>query len=131
MGGFLNSDRPVSPHLGVYRFGLSAFLSIIHRMTSVLIFLGLVEFSWFFILSGYAPDSRFVMFAVSFFPTLASRVFSFLWISCLIYHSSNGVRHLLSDLDFMVTNEGAKISGLCMLSFVILSVSCVFYILFL
>ena len=121
---------PVSPHLGVYRFGLSAFLSILHRITSVVIFAGLLVFSWFFILSGYMPDSRFVVNFHSVLSGMAGKTALFCWLSCILYHSSNGVRHLCSDCGIAMTCSGVVKSGILMLLFVSCGMVALFYFLF-
>ena len=38
-------DRPLSPHLGVYRWEISNSLSILHRMTGVMLSAGARSYS--------------------------------------------------------------------------------------
>lgn len=92
-------ERPLSPHLQVYRLPLVANLSILHRITGLwLSFGGVLLVGWVLILAQ-GPDHfehvratasegwmRFVVCALFY-----TFVFS------LVYHLLNGVRHLFWD----------------------------------
>lgn len=89
-------QRPLSPHLDVYRWGITMSLSILHRATGV--FLAVAAFllaCWLLAAAGSAEDyARFTQLAASW-PgrlLLLAVLFSFL------YHLLNGVRHLLWDI---------------------------------
>ncbi len=88
-------NRPLSPHLQIYRPQLTSVLSILHRLTGVMLSLGaLVLVSWlataaagpevYAALIRYltAPAGLIVIAAISF---------------CLFYHLLNGIRHLVWD----------------------------------
>ncbi|MDU8941340.1 succinate dehydrogenase, cytochrome b556 subunit, partial [Wolbachia endosymbiont of Drosophila malagassya] len=41
------SDRPLSPHLQIYKVQVTSFFSIMHRLTGILLFLLLMILSWY------------------------------------------------------------------------------------
>jgi len=88
--------RPTSPHLTIYRPQISSVLSIMHRMTGLVLAVGislLVVWLWS---AAYNP---------AFFGTLHSWLASplgllllFGWTLSFYYHFANGVRHLFWDI---------------------------------
>ncbi|WP_025264187.1 succinate dehydrogenase, cytochrome b556 subunit [Wolbachia endosymbiont of Onchocerca volvulus] len=94
------SDRPLSPHLQIYKIQITNLFSIIHRLTGILLFLLLVMLSWYFILHVYFPK----LFIVKYLNVLLSTPIAKLaYVLCFIgflYHFFNGIRHLLWDVGF-------------------------------
>lgn len=89
------SNRPVSPHLQVYKPQLTSVLSITHRATGVFLVLGtLLLVYWLLSLAG-GPESY--ASAQAFFSSTFGRVILFPWIFSLFYHLCNGIRHLFWD----------------------------------
>lgn len=88
--------RPMSPHLQIYRQGLTGTLSFLHRATGV--FLGLAAFSvvaWLIAVAGNDADlARFNAVAAS----PLGVVFLMAATASLSYHLLNGIRHLLWDI---------------------------------
>ena len=87
--------RPVSPHLQIYKPQLTSVLSIVHRMTGVIAFMGslfvmlwLVSLAWGASLYGFLQ--RIVL-------SLPVQILLFFWTLALVYHLLNGVRHLMWD----------------------------------
>ncbi|MEO6081090.1 MAG: succinate dehydrogenase, cytochrome b556 subunit [Steroidobacteraceae bacterium] len=89
------ANRPLSPHLTVYRFAYTMTLSILHRITGVALALGLIVLVlWVVALaSGAELYSRFLQCA-GFWPC---KVLLGLWLVAFVYHFSNGIRHLFWD----------------------------------
>jgi len=88
-------DRPLSPHLQIYRPQITSVLSILHRMTGVGLMLGGVVVVWWLIAAASGPE---------YFDLVDGLVTSWLghlvllgltWALC--YHLLNGVRHLVWD----------------------------------
>jgi len=80
--------RPLSPHLGVYRFMYTMATSIAHRITGVVLSVGLVVLvGWL-----YAAASSADTYA------RASALLSSGWMLAFCYHLCNGIRHLNWDL---------------------------------
>jgi succinate dehydrogenase / fumarate reductase, cytochrome b subunit len=88
-------ERPLSPHLQVYRWQITMTMSILHRATGVALAVGAFALAWW-LLAVAGGDESFLAFrdvATSWFGQLALFGFSF----CLVYHLLNGLRHLLWD----------------------------------
>lgn len=91
----MNKVRPLSPHLQVYRLPLTGLISITHRMTGVMLSLGLV-FIVYLVSSLAAGEECFVaMQAVM--QTLLARLVLWGFIYALFFHLCHGVRHLIWD----------------------------------
>jgi succinate dehydrogenase / fumarate reductase cytochrome b subunit len=89
------SDRPLSPHLSIYRWPITMTLSILHRATGVAMSLGFVVLvAWLFdVASGEESYAIFVGAMGSPIGVLMLIGWSF----AFFFHLSNGVRHLFWD----------------------------------
>lgn len=89
-------QRPLSPHLQVYRPQLTSTLSILHRATGV--FLSLAAFvlaAWLLAVAG--GSEGFDRFAAAAGSPLGQLLLLAVLFS-LVYHLLNGIRHLLWDI---------------------------------
>ena len=93
--GTARKARPLSPHLDIYRFTLTMAMSIVHRITGVGLYIGVLLLAWFLLaLSGDATTyAQFSGFLRSFIGQIA--LFGFTW--SLFHHMLGGVRHALWD----------------------------------
>jgi succinate dehydrogenase / fumarate reductase cytochrome b subunit len=90
------TERPLSPHLQIYRPQLTSMLSIAHRGTGVFLTLGtplLVYWLW----SVGAGGADYAA-AQGFFGSFIGRLVMFAWSYALFYHLCNGIRHLYWDV---------------------------------
>ncbi|MEK9691325.1 MAG: succinate dehydrogenase, cytochrome b556 subunit [Rhodospirillaceae bacterium] len=88
-------QRPLSPHLQIYKPEFTSALSIFHRITGVGLALGtLLLVCWLFTLAG--TGDAFVKMQ-TFWASVFGRVILFAWSYALFYHLCNGVRHLFWD----------------------------------
>jgi succinate dehydrogenase / fumarate reductase, cytochrome b subunit len=87
--------RPLSPHLQVWRPTLTYVMSIVHRITGVGLYIGVLLLAWFLLaLSGDATTfATFSSFIHSFIGQLV--LLGFTW--ALFHHMLGGVRHALWD----------------------------------
>lgn len=87
--------RPLSPHLQVYSWLITSTLSILHRLTGVVLSAGLVYLSVWLIYGAYMADNYkdFTDFAAS----PIGLIILFGWSVALNYHFLNGIRHLIWD----------------------------------
>ncbi len=104
-----NIDRPLSPHLSIYRWPITMVLSILHRMTGIALSLGFVMLAvWLFdIASGpdaYAAFQKYVN-------TVVGKLLLIGWSFAFFYHLSNGVRHLYWDTGRGLEKEQATRSA--------------------
>lgn len=90
-----NTDRPLSPHLSVYRWPITMALSILHRMTGVGMAFGLVLFALWLgkLAEGPEPYGAFV----ATMATIPGRLLLMAWSFAFFFHLGNGVRHLFWD----------------------------------
>src|ERR1041384_4168633 len=91
----MNSSRPLSPHLGVYKFMYTMSLSILHRITGVAATFGFLALVWWLMALATGPDAYAHAMALLSMPLakllLVGFTFSF------VYHFCNGIRHLVWD----------------------------------
>ena len=90
--------RPLSPHLGIYRFTLTMAMSIAHRITGAGLYLGALLLAWFLLATSMdaAAFAHFSGFIQSIFGRLI--LFGFTW--ALFQHLLGGVRHLIMDAGY-------------------------------
>lgn len=89
-------ERPLSPHLQVYKPQITSVMSILHRATGVVLGLGaLVLAAWLVVVAGDAP--AFDAFN-ALLGSLAGKLALFIFSACLVYHFLNGLRHLAWDV---------------------------------
>ncbi len=88
-------DRPLSPHLSIYRWPITMALSILHRATGIANAVGLIVLAAWLIQAagGEASYTAFTNIMGSWFGLLVLAGFSF----SFFYHLCNGVRHLVWD----------------------------------
>lgn len=101
----MNSKRPVNLDLTTIKLPLPAYTSILHRITGVILFVGLAFMFWAF---DSSLESEAGFNAVK--ETLQESAFAkfVLWglLSALAYHVVAGVKHLLMDVGIGETLEG-------------------------
>lgn len=102
-------NRPLSPHLQVYRPQLTSVLSISHRFTGIINSLGLiVVVAWLAALAA-GPEAYDRLVGLLAHPV--GIVAMAVWTFSLFYHLLNGVRHLIWDAGWMLDLKGAHASG--------------------
>jgi succinate dehydrogenase / fumarate reductase cytochrome b subunit len=104
------NPRPLSPHLGVYKFMYTMVLSILHRITGCAAAVGFLLFVWWLMALASGPAAyASAMSALSSPPAkllLVGFTFSF------VYHFCNGIRHLVWDTGRGLERAQARRSGL-------------------
>ena len=88
-------ERPLSPHLQVYRWQITMVMSILHRATGVALTVGAFGFAWWLLMlarGGEAADN-----AMACVQSPIGLLFAFAFSLCMVYHLLNGIRHLLWD----------------------------------
>jgi succinate dehydrogenase / fumarate reductase cytochrome b subunit len=90
--------RPLSPHLGIYRFTLTMAMSIAHRITGAGLYLGALLVAWF-LLAASMDASAFAYFS-GFIQSIFGRLILFGFTWSLFHHLLGGVRHLIMDAGY-------------------------------
>jgi succinate dehydrogenase / fumarate reductase cytochrome b subunit len=88
-------ERPLSPHLQVYRWQITMVMSILHRATGVALTVGAFGFAWWLVMLARGGDAADTAMACVGSPL--GLVFAFGFSLSLVYHLLNGIRHLLWD----------------------------------
>ena len=108
-------ERPLSPHLQVYRLPLTALTSISHRITGVALSLGtLLLISW---LWAVAYDGEYYALWQSVASHWAAKLVMIGWTFAVFYHLGNGIRHLFWDVGRGFDISNATRSGLMVILF--------------
>ncbi len=88
------AERPLSPHLGIYRPMLTMMMSIVHRITGFALYFGTLLLAWWLnAAAGPNGYGKFEAFAGSWIGRLI--LFGYTW--ALIHHMLGGIRHLIWD----------------------------------
>lgn len=92
------SERPLSPHLQVYRPQLTSALSIFHRITGVFLALGTLLLTAWVVAAATGPEA----FAAvqGFIGSILGYLLLLGWSAALFYHLANGIRHLFWDAGY-------------------------------
>ncbi len=96
-------QRPLSPHLQVYRLPLPALTSIAHRITGVGLTVGTLLLVWWLAAAAAGPEAYAT--ASGFIASPIGLLLMFGWTAALWYHLLNGLRHLIWDGAKMLTLE--------------------------
>ena len=101
--------RPLSPHLGVYKFMYTMSLSILHRITGCAAAVGFLLFVWWLmaLASGPTPTPRAMQCLATPLAKLLLVGFTF----SFVYHFCNGIRHLVWDTGRGLERAQARRSG--------------------
>lgn len=90
-----NSGRPLSPHLSIYRWPITMTLSILHRMTGIVLSAGLIVYAaW--LMSAAGDAARYEGFT-DIMRSPFGRIALVAWSAAFFFHLANGVRHLIWD----------------------------------
>jgi succinate dehydrogenase / fumarate reductase, cytochrome b subunit len=89
------AERPLSPHLQIYKPQLTSVLSISHRLTGVALGIGTLFLVWWLVAAA-TGDSAFAA-AQGFFGSWPGLLLLFGWTFSFFFHLCNGVRHLMWD----------------------------------
>jgi succinate dehydrogenase cytochrome b subunit len=88
--------RPLSPHLGIYRWQIGNTLSILHRITGVALGVGLLALCfWLVSLAGGEESYRA---SARLFASPVGLACLFGWTFSFLFHLFNGIRHLCWDV---------------------------------
>ena len=88
-------QRPLSPHIQIYRWTLTMFLSILHRATGVALYAGTLWLVWGLMAAATGPEA-FALFqgvAGSWIGRLV--LFGYTW--ALFHHMFGGIKHFIWD----------------------------------
>ncbi|MFZ2018616.1 MAG: succinate dehydrogenase, cytochrome b556 subunit [Methyloceanibacter sp.] len=91
----LTANRPLSPHLQIYRPMLTMMMSIAHRISGTANAIGFLLLAWWLVAIASGPEAYATV--EHFFSSLIGRTLLFLFSWSLIHHMLGGIRHLIWD----------------------------------
>ena len=105
------NERPLSPHLQIYKLELPMVLSGLHRITGIALSVGsILLVAW---ISSAVHSAEAFASMNRFLGGFIGQFVLFGWTFSLIYHSVSGVRHLIWDtgrlLEVGQINSSSKI----------------------
>lgn len=93
-----SQNRPMSPHLQIYKPQLTSILSILHRGTGIVLALGTLLVTYW--LAAVAGGEESFNTANAILGSWFGKMVLFGWTWALFYHLANGIRHLMWDVGF-------------------------------
>ncbi len=107
-------QRPLSPHLMIYKPQLTSIMSITHRATGTALALGSLMVVWWIV--ALATGAGYYNFVQSILTSWFGQLVLFGFTVAVFYHLSNGIRHLFWDFGYNLTIEGVHRSGYMVLA---------------
>ncbi|WP_417668405.1 succinate dehydrogenase, cytochrome b556 subunit [Roseibium sp.] len=92
----LRGNRPLSPHLQIYKPILTMVMSILHRITGAALYFGTLLLAWWLIAAAAGP--AYFDFVNEIYGSIIGRLvlFGFTW--ALVHHMLGGLRHFIWDM---------------------------------
>jgi succinate dehydrogenase / fumarate reductase, cytochrome b subunit len=115
----LSAERPLSPHLQVYRPPINMVMSIVHRITGAALYFGTVLLAWW--LTAAATGPEYFSYVSGLFSSLPGRIVLVGYTWALMHHMLGGLRHFVWD-----TGRGYELATIDKLSWGTLILSVLF-----
>lgn len=103
------SERPLSPHLQVYKPQMTTVLSITHRATGAALVLGTFMLVCWLLAAATGEDAFNAV--RDFLASPVGGVLLFGWTVSVFYHLCNGIRHLFWDMGYLFKLQNAFRAG--------------------
>lgn len=102
-------NRPLSPHMTIYRPQMNSVMSILHRITGVAMTLGCMLAVWWLLAAATGSDYYDTVNGL-----VTSWIGNLIWLGtawALSYHTLTGIRHLFWDAGYGFDLEKVEMSG--------------------
>jgi succinate dehydrogenase / fumarate reductase cytochrome b subunit len=110
-------DRPLSPHLQIYRPQITSVLSIVHRITGVALTLGTLLLTYWLVAAAYGPEAFAT--AQGAFGSILGQLILWGLTFAVFYHLGNGIRHLAWDFGWGFELSELRTSGIATVAFAV------------
>lgn len=102
-------DRPVSPHVSIWRWHVTMATSILHRVSGVGLYGAAIGLALWLMATAGGPE----LYALigPHFTTWYGQAALYLIVAALAYHLANGIRHLVFDTGAGLTPADADTSA--------------------
>jgi succinate dehydrogenase / fumarate reductase cytochrome b subunit len=104
-----DNNRPLSPHVGIYKWQVSNTLSILHRATGVFLMFGAFTLGAWIVSVALGPAYYDALVAVLGGPIGLLLLFGL--SGAFFYHFGNGIRHLFWDAGYGFDQQVARYTG--------------------
>lgn len=115
-------ERPLSPHISIYKPIPTMVMSILHRITGAALYFGTVLVAWWLIAAAAGPDAFETV--NGFFGSIIGRLILFGYTWALMHHMLGGIKHLVQDtgagLEKTLTTAMAKLHPIASIALTIL-----------
>jgi succinate dehydrogenase / fumarate reductase, cytochrome b subunit len=88
-------ERPLSPHLSIYRPQINMVMSIVHRLTGAALYVGTILLAAWLIAAAMGEQAFAVVSQILAHPFGKLVLLGYSW--ALIHHMLGGIRHLIWD----------------------------------
>ncbi|MCX8100830.1 MAG: succinate dehydrogenase, cytochrome b556 subunit [Geminicoccaceae bacterium] len=109
------AERPLSPHVQIFRWYFTMALSIAHRISGVGLAIGLVLLTWWLTALARGPEAFAEVQAATDHVLGGFVLFAYTFV--MFYHLGNGIRHLAWDLGYGFEKDETYRSGVAVLAF--------------
>jgi succinate dehydrogenase / fumarate reductase cytochrome b subunit len=106
-------QRPLSPHLQIYRWPLTMAMSIMHRISGCALAVGLLLVTGMLVSAAKGPEAWSAYQGFLQTPLVMFAMFG--WSLALFYHMCSGTRHLIMDTGRLFNLKHAKLSSMIVL----------------
>lgn len=110
----MHKQKPVNLNLMTIKFPITAIVSILHRISGVVLFLFIPFLVW--ILAGIMGTTEQFAQVQRCLSGPVATVFVWGLLAALLYHLVAGVRHLLMDMGYGESKQGGRIGAWLMLT---------------
>ena len=90
-----HAERPLSPHLQIYRPMLTMTMSIVHRLTGAALYFGTLLLIWWLVALATGPV--YFAYVQELLGGVIGRLILFGYTWALVHHAIGGIRHLIWD----------------------------------
>ena len=130
-----SKNRPLSPHIQIYKPQIGSFTSILHRATGIFLYIGVVVMCWAIVHYAYQVEILIHGDVEENTCDCSWKYFFYLivaaWSFSLYYHLCNGIRHLFWDIGKGFNKNTANRNGiLVLLSSFLMTIASFYYVLF-
>jgi len=111
----LGDNRPLSPHLSIYKPIPTMVMSILHRLSGAALYFGTLLFVWWLFAAATGP--AYFEWVNGLFGSWFGRLVLFGYTWALIHHMAGGIKHLIWDtgrgLEKAAANRVAWLTLIC------------------
>ena len=113
-------ERPVNLNLFKFKFPVMAIVSVLHRLSGVIIFLAIPAMLYILHQSLISQSSFVGLQNALQYPVI--KILIWVMLSAVLFHLFAGIRHLVMDLGYAESKMGGRITAWAVLSIAFISI---------